>query len=286
LKWTGPGTGLRACPSLCGRCAMPEGDTIFRTAQSLGAVLTGEKISRARSSALGQAIARVEGSTVEAVQAKGKHLIIGFDNGLALHTHMRLQGSWHRYRRGERWRRPAWKARAVLETADWLAVCFDAPVVELVEQRALRIHPALAALGPDLLAADFDLDEAIRRLRDPARQGKSVAEALLDQRALAGIGNVYKNETLFLERANPWRAIADIPDERLVLIVERARALLGANTGGGVRTTTGRSSLAAGSRLWVYRRAGRPCFRCGTRIVSRRQGEEARITFWCPACQA
>src|SRR4029077_18397093 len=156
----------------------------------------------------------------------GKNLLIRFDNGLELRTHLRMNGSWHRYRPGERWRRPVGRARLVLEVPGAVAVCFDAPVVELLEQRAEAIHPSLGELGPDLLAPVFDADEAMRRLRDPVRARMPVAEALLDQRALAGIGNVYKNEVLWIERVSPFAAVGDLDDDTLGRLVATAHRLL------------------------------------------------------------
>ena len=188
-----------------------------------------------------------------------------------------MNGSWHRYRPGERWRRPAGRARLVIEVPGAVAVCFDAPVVELLEQRAEALHPSLGRLGPDLLAPDFDADEAIRRLRDPSRAGMSIAEALLDQRALAGIGNIWKNETLWTERVSPFVAVGAVDDATL--------------------TSTGRDGATAPARQCrrrrsglgprsVYGRSGRPCPRCRTLIASAQQGTEIpRTTYWCPTCQ-
>jgi endonuclease-8 len=248
---------------------------------------------------------RLVGSTVTAVEAIGKNLLIRFDNGLELRTHLRMNGSWHRYRPGEPWRRAPARARLVLEVPGAVAVCFDAPVVELLETRAEGLHPALAALGPDLLATDFEMAagaaggaaEALRRLRDPVRADRAIAEALLDQRALAGIGNVYKNEVLFIERVDPWARVRDLDDATLGRLIATARRLLVANadrgarvgrrTGRAERVTTGGDRAAAGQSLWVYGRAGRPCRRCGTPIERRRQGTELpRLTYRCPRCQA
>jgi endonuclease-8 len=199
-----------------------------------------------------------------------------------------MNGSWHRYRPGERWRRPAGRARLVIEVPGAVAVCFDAPVVELLEQRTEALHPSLGRLGPDLLAPDFDADEAIRRLRDPSRAAIAVGEALLDQRALAGIGNIWKNETLWVERVSPFVAVGSLADETLVGLVATARRLMRASAGQTPRvaqvTTTERRS-ASGSRS-VYGRTGRPCPRCRTPIASTQQGTEIpRTTYWCPTCQ-
>src|SRR6476660_5666588 len=169
---------------------MPEGDTLFRTAAGLRPHLVGRVVTAARATRPGPQVERIIGATIGAVESQGKNLLIRFDNGLEIRTHLRMNGSWHRYRPGERWRRPPSRARLVIEVPGAVAVCFDAPVVELLEHRAEAEHPSLGRLGPDLLAPDFDAEAAVRRLREPARSATAVGEALIDQRALAGIGNV------------------------------------------------------------------------------------------------
>lgn len=265
---------------------MPEGDTIFRTAEVLRATLVNREITSARAQARPGLrrvpdLTRLIGATVVSVESRGKHLLIGFDNGLTLRSHLRMTGSWHRYRPGERWRRPAYAASAVLETAESVAVAFDAPVVELLTDADLRRYRPLNELGPDLLAPEFDADEAVRRLRD--RGAEQLGNAILDQRAVAGIGNAYKSEVCFIERLDPWAPVATFADDELDAAVRTARRLLQANTRGGARVTTG--SPARGQGLWAYGRAGRPCRRCGTRIEVARQGDLARSTYWCPRCQ-
>jgi endonuclease-8 len=265
---------------------MPEGDTIFRTATVLRRALLGGTVRRAMAQPR-PGLARVPlldglvGRRIEAVEALGKHLLIGFSGGAWLRTHMRMKGSWHRYRPGEAWRLPRARASCVLETDTAVAVCFEAPEVELLTDDELPGHRALRSLGPDLLSAAPALDEAVRRLRE--RSAVPLGEALLDQRALAGIGNVVKSEACFMEGADPWARVGTFTDEELARLVERARSILAANTGGGARVTTG--SRWPGGSLWVYRRAGRPCRRCGTLLVGRRQGDQARTTYWCPGCQ-
>lgn len=266
---------------------MPEGDTIVRTAEVLRAVLVGRRITTARAQAQPGLrrvpdLTRVVGASVGSVQAHGKHLLIGFDNGLTLRSHLRMSGSWHRYRPGERWRRPMREASAVLETAESVVVAFNTPVVELLTDADLRRSRALTELGPDLLAREFDGREAVRRLRE--RGAEQLGNALLDQRAVAGIGNVIKSEVAFVERLDPWARVAAFEDGELEAALATARRLLLANTRGGARVTTG--SGARGQGLWVYGRARRPCRRCGTLIQSGRQGELARLTYWCPRCQA
>jgi endonuclease-8 len=269
---------------------MPEGDTLHRSAAGLRPHLVGQRVVSARGPVPGPQLHRVVGATITAVDALGKNLLIRFDNGLELRTHLRMTGSWHRYRPGERWRRAPARARLVLETADAVAVCFDCPTIEMFEQRAEGLHPALGRLGPDLLASDFDASDAHRRLRDPSRASRSIAEALLDQRALAGIGNVYKSETLWLERVSPFVPVAEVDDETLDRLVETARRLLVANVDrrrrGAERITTDAVPSAAGQRVWVYGRRARPCRRCGTLIRATTQGTDLpRTTYWCPSCQ-
>jgi endonuclease VIII len=258
---------------------VPEGDTLHRTAAGLAPHLVGRPVTAARAVSGGAQIGRVVGATVESVEAVGKNLLIRFDNGLELRTHLRMNGSWHRYRPGERWRRPPSRARLVLEVPGAVAVCFDAPVVELFETRAAAIHPTLRALGPDLLDADWGQDdaaEARRRLRAAARADRTISEALLDQRAIAGIGNIWRNETLFAERIDPFAVVRDVDDATLDRLVETARRLL--------RTSAGVAPGRAPTR--VYRRAGRPCPRCGTLIrAAPIRSDVPRTTYWCPSCQ-
>ncbi len=271
---------------------MPEGDTLARIAAGLRPHLAGRTVTAARARVPGPQVQRVVGATIADVLAAGKNLLIRFDNGLELRTHLRMRGTWHRYRPGEPWRRAPGRAALVLEVPGTVAVCFDAPVVELSETRAEALHPSLGRLGPDLLDAAFDAAEARRRLRDPSRAATEIGVALLDQRALAGIGNVVKSETLFMERTDPSARVADLDDATLDRLIATARRILvesSARTRGPERVTTvdpaTRRPLAPGP-LWVYRRTGRPCRRCGTLIRSASQGTDLpRTTYWCPACQ-
>lgn len=274
---------------------MPEGDTIKRAATALDKALTGRAITRFETGLAQLANvdrdAPIAGRTVERVEAVGKHLLMRFSGGLTLRTHMRMNGSWHIYRPGERWRRPRAAMRIVIETAAFVAVGFSIPVAELLTDAELARDPELRALGPDLLAATFDREEALRRLR--ARGTLPASFALLDQRVMAGVGNVYKSEILFLEGVHPRTPIDSLTDEKLGAIVDTARRLLQANvangtTGGivtytGMRHTTGRADPK--ERLWVYGRSGEPCRRCGTRIEFAKEGLAARVTYWCPRCQ-
>lgn len=270
---------------------MPEGDTLARIAAGLRPFLVDRVVTAARARVPGPQVQRVVGATVTDVRSMGKNLLIRLDNGLELRTHLRMNGTWHRYRPGEPWRRAAARAVLVLEVPGAVAVCFDAPVVELLEQRAEALHAPLARLGPDLLSPAFDADEAIRRLRDPSRAHRSIAEALTDQRALAGIGNVYKSEILSIERVSPFAEVETLDDETIARLVATARRLLLANVAGaggghGPERITTTGDRGATGPLYVYGRGGRPCRRCGTPISRARQGLDLpRLTFWCPACQ-
>lgn len=263
---------------------MPEGDTIHRTADVLGRALVGGRVTAARARpgpGLGRVpdLGRLVDATVRSVEARGKHLLIGFDNGLTLRTHMRMRGSWHRYAPGEPWRRAAHHATAVIETATAVAVCFSAPVVELLTDADLARSRPLRALGPDLLDPGFDADEAVARL--VARPEAAIGEALLDQRAVAGIGNVYRSEVLFLHGLDPWLPVSALDEDVLHRLLDLARRLMVANARGGARATV----PGRGGGLWVYGRAGRPCRRCGTLISAARMGALARTAYWCPRCQ-
>jgi endonuclease-8 len=272
---------------------MPEGDTLARIAVALRPYLAGRVVTAARARLPGPQVSRIVGQKIDAVDAAGKNLLIKFDGGLELRTHLGLHGSWHRYRPGETWRRPPSRAALVLEVPGAVAVCFDAPVVELFERRAEVVHPVISMLGPDLMDANFDQAEALRRLRDPSRAGTAIGEAILDQRALAGVGNVYKSEVLFMERVDPFAPVSSLDDETLDRVLVTAREQLQANArseGPAGRSTTvdlKTGKRLAPSRLWVYDRAGRPCHRCGTLIQVESQGAELpRTTYWCPSCQA
>ena len=267
---------------------MPEGDTIFRAAATLAQAIEGETVT-AFASRVGQVRARLPnrlvGQRIAAVEPRGKHLLIWFSpSDLALHTHLRMNGSWHLYRAGERWRKDEHLARAVIEVEGWQAVCFSAPVCQLLSRREVDEHPSIAALGPDALDERTDLSEARRRL--DARAEWTIAEALLDQRVLAGVGNVYKCEVLFIHRVDPWALVGDVAPHVRDELLATSERLLKANVAPGSapgRTTT-KPEEGVG-RLYVYGRARRPCPRCSTPISRARQGEQARPTYWCRRCQ-
>jgi len=268
---------------------MPEGDTIFKAARSLSEALVGREVTRvetgvAQIRALGPQ--RLVGQRVAQVEPRGKHLLHWFaPSDLALHTHMRMTGSWHVYKVGERWRKPRHLARIVLEVAPVVAVCFSAPVCELLSRGQVDRHGALAALGPDALSDAVDLPEARRRL--DARADVAIAEALLDQRVMAGVGNVYKSELLYLHRVDPWALVTQVDEETRGALLDSAVHLLRVNVAPGAtrRTTTGASPSGGGDRLHVYGKARRPCARCATPIRVARQGDQGRLTYWCPRCQ-
>lgn len=274
---------------------MPEGDTIFRSARALDRALSGKIVIRFETAYAHLASVdddkRIAGRTVEHVEARGKWLLMYFSGDLILVTHMRMNGSWHLYRTGEKWRRPRRDMRIVIETADWNAVGFTVPVAEFHSAASLLRTTIIPALGPDLLKQDFDLGAAVAGMRE--HDGEQIAEVLLNQRVMAGIGNVYKSETCFICGVNPFRAVRTLDPSQLEQLVFTARKFLTLNvaegasgeiaTYAGLRRTTHTSDQAA--RLWVYGRRGEPCRRCGTPIEMRKQGAGARTTFWCPVCQ-
>jgi endonuclease-8 len=266
---------------------MPEGDTIFRVARTLRQALEGEEVT-AVTTTVGQVRAlgeqRLVGQTVGAVESRGKHLLIWFaPSDLALHSHMRMSGSWHLYRHRQRWRRPRHLLRFRLETAQWLALCFSAPVIELLSADQVARHPSLAALGPDALGEAPDLDEVRRRLI--AIGDTTIGEALLDQRVMAGVGNVYKNEVLFIHAVDPWTPVAEVDSATRDALLDTAVRLLRRNVrpDRARRVTTGGTGM--GDDLHVYGRHRRPCPRCQRPIAVARQGDQGRLTYWCRSCQ-
>lgn len=248
---------------------MPEGDTIHRTAAALDRWLTGRVVTAARTTVDRLPAGRLVGQQVVAVEARGKHLLVRFSGGQVLHTHMRMTGSWHVYSAGEKWRKPAAQARLVLEAGERVAVCFNAPVIELLAPEGERRHPALAGLGPDVLRPPIPLDEI--RLRAAARPADlTVGELLLDQRVVAGIGNIWRCETLFACRVHPRLPQGDLSTGDLDRLVTTAARLM---------------SSGARPAPQVYGRARRPCYRCSTAVVAAPMGEAARTVYWCPRCQ-
>jgi endonuclease-8 len=266
---------------------VPEGDTIHRAARTLHAALAGKVVTRFETVfaqlARKDHEAPVAGRSVEAVEAAGKHLLMHFSGDLHLRTHMRMNGSWHIYRPGERWRMRRSDMRIVLETAEWVAVAFNVPVAEFHDSRSLERQEDLLRIGPDLIGETFDAEEAVRRIR--ARPDEEIADVILNQRVVSGIGNEYKSELLFMARINPFRKVADVTDEELRQLLATARKVMVANVEmrSGARITT--FSLNPAETQYVYGRGGKPCRRCGTPVEYAKQGPNARGTYWCPKCQ-
>jgi len=256
---------------------VPEGDTVHLAATRLHTALAGQTLTRTDFRVPQLAEANLAGRAVREVVARGKHLLFRVAPDLTLHTHFKMEGSWHLYRHGERWQGPGWQARVVLETAAWVAVGFRLAITELFP--TAREAERLAHLGPDPLGPDWDADEALRRLvADPTR---TISEALLDQRVMAGVGNVWRCELCFLRGLNPWTPVGAVREpEKLVALTRR---LFEANRGTGSHITTGDGR--PGNRHWVYGRQHQRCRRCGTAIARREGAAPDRVTYWCPSCQ-
>lgn len=259
---------------------MPEGDTVYLSAKRLHAALAGQQVVGSDFRLPQLATADISGRTVVEVVPRGKHVLMRLDDGRTLHSHFRMDGTWRLWAVGQRWRGPAHEVRIVVATQDWQAVGYrlhDVALIPTTEEASLIGH-----LGPDLLGADWDTDEATRRLL--AQPGREIGPALLDQRNLAGIGNLYKNEVLFLRGSWPWTRVADIGDPAALLSL--ARRLLLANADRWEQITTG--DRRSGHDHYVFERAGRPCRRCSTRIAGAEQADPPyqRLTYWCPGCQA
>jgi endonuclease-8 len=256
---------------------VPEGDTVWRTARRLAA-LDGQRVVKSDFRIPSLATRDLSGATFLETVSRGKHLLTRFDNDVTVHSHLKMEGAWSVQPAGSRWRRPAHQARLVLRTATDEAIAFQ---ITLDLLRTREEHRVVGHLGPDLLGPDWDQGEAVRRLREHPEE--AVADALLEQRNLAGIGNVYKAELCFIAGVHPRTRVEDIPD--LEAVVSNARLLLESNKDRHDRNTTGDPRRGRG--LWVYRRRG-PCLRCGTPIRSDEQGPAGRerATWWCPTCQS
>ncbi len=274
---------------------MPEGDTIFRAARTLNLALAGQKISCFES--VLPHLSRVEvddevvGRTVEKVEARGKWLLMYFSGDLILLSHMLMSGSWHIYRPGEQWKRRRYNMRVVIGTAKILAVAFNVPIAEFHSAETLARREGFKSVGPSTLASEFDEAAVVSRLR--ARPDLEIGVSLLTQSLLSGVGNVFKSEVCFACGINPFRRVSSLTDDDLKFLVSQARRIMLANVAEAsgdrivtyvpLRRTTGRANPS--ERLWVYKRTGEPCRRCGGAILSRKQGFDARTSFWCPQCQ-
>jgi endonuclease-8 len=259
---------------------MPEGDTVWLAGRRLHDALAGQRLLRTDFRVPQHATADLTGRAVREVVSRGKHLLTRIDDDLTLHTHFRMDGTWHLYRPGDRWRGgPDWQVRVVLTTDQWHAVGYRLPVVELLARA--DENRAVGHLGPDILGDDWDREKAIRRLaQQPDRE---VGQALLDQRNLAGIGNLYRSEALFLAGVSPWLAVGDVPD--LGVVVDVAVRLLQANKANPAQVTTG--DPRRGRSHFAYERDGKPCLRCRTPIAMAEQGAPpyGRVVYWCRRCQ-
>jgi endonuclease-8 len=259
---------------------VPEGDTVWNTARVLERALVGDELTDSDFRVPRLATTRLAGWRGAESATRGKHLLLRLrapdERAFTLHSHLRMDGMWRAYATGERWAaRPSHLIRVVLRTAGAVAVGYHVHELALVPTR--DEHTLVGHLGPDLLGDDWDPAEAARRVA--AHPTTPIGEALLDQRNLAGLGNLYKAETLFLRGLWPWTPVADVPD--LAGTVTLAQKLLASNKGRWTQTTTG--SLRRGETSYVYGRRAQPCRRCGTAIQMADQGD--RVTYWCPGCQ-
>ena len=259
---------------------MPEGDTIHRSASALRTALAGKLMLRFDAPRL-IGPAPQAGRVVEAVEGHGKHLEIEWDDGLVLDTHMRMTGSWHLYRRGDNWRRPYTQMRAAIEVDDWVAVCFSAPTVETYRKPDRRRHPGMGRLGPDLCKPNTDLGEVVNLLLTYPEPNTRIAEVLLDQRVMCGVGNVYRCEVLWATELSPYAPVGALSERDAIRVVNTAARMLRSNLHHANRITA--PSVRGG--LAVYGRNVQRCARCADTIECRRMGEHRRILYWCPGCQ-
>jgi endonuclease-8 len=284
---------------------MPEGDTIFRAARALNQALAGRNVVSFETGLA--TLARVNddtplaGRTVERVESRGKWCLMHFSTGvqgeepLILVTHMLMSGSWHIYGRGERWKMPRRAMRCVIRTDAYEAVAFNVPIAEFHTARSLERSSQVPKLGPDVLGGEFTAETGVTRLEAYVREHPEaeVGVVLLNQRVLAGLGNVYKSEVAFAAQVNPWRRAGTLTRAEMQRLADFALRYMRANVldgkGDGIVTYTGlrrtTDRMNSDDRVWVYRRSGQECRRCGTTILMRKQGTQARSTYWCPECQ-
>jgi endonuclease VIII len=263
---------------------MPEGDTLFRIASRLRPALEGRAIVAALSHSFPNLAAidaeSLVGNVLERVEARGKHLLLTFDDQRVIHSHLGMNGSWHLYPIGEPWRKPPHLAGVALRTETHEAVNFNPKLLRLTTTAAIHRDPYLRRLGPDMMLEESDLAEVIARML--VYHASPIGEAVMNQTIACGIGNIYKSETLFLAKINPWTTVGELSHAELHRYLADARQLMRLNRHNGQRTTR---FAGDGKRMWVYGRAGQPCFVCGTRVGVRRQGDAGRTTYWCAACQ-
>jgi endonuclease VIII len=242
------------------------------------------RVVTAVSSKMHLGVERIVGQTIERVEPNGKHLLIHFSGDLVLQTHMRMTGSWHLYAADAIWKRPKHQATLVIEAGERVAVGFNIPIVSLDTEAWMKSTPSLRSLGSDILSTSFDIDDVLRRLVQQPTD-RALGEVLLDQRVVAGIGNIYRCEALFACRHHPWTTVSSLDDAARRRLITTAQTLMQANLGGEDREI-GRDFGRGPNEPNVYRRAGRPCFVCGSAIESEVQGTQARRAYWCPTCQA
>jgi endonuclease VIII len=259
---------------------MPEGDTIHRSASAMRTALAGKTMVRFDAPRLVGPVPQA-GRIIETVESHGKHLVVEWDDGLVLDTHMRMTGSWHLYRSGDPWRRPYAQMRAAVEVADWVAVCFNAPNVETYRRADKRRHPGMGRLGPDLCRPETDLGSVVNLLLTHPDPTARLGEVLLDQRVMCGVGNVYRCEVLWAAELSPFARIGTIAEHDAIRIVNTAAKMLRANLHHPQRITA--PGVKGG--LAVYGRNGQRCVRCGATVDCRRMGEHNRLVYWCPGCQ-
>lgn len=258
---------------------MPEGDSIHNVALALRPLLVDRNIDGGFTRAPNH---ELKPQLVTHIEAYGKHLLIGFEDGWTLRTHLGMNGSWHRYRGDDRWRRAGWRARVLIRCGSTTVVCFSPSQVEWISGRGRRANGSRwhDAVGPDLIG-DLDISNVVTRCHTQACRQTAMADVLLNQRVASGIGNVYKCELLFITGLHPLTPLGQVSDETLFDVYAKAASLLKSNVGHLRRQTTS----VGNNPLWVYGRRGKPCLKCGEAIQSDHLADQSRITYWCPRCQ-
>ncbi len=282
---------------------MPEGDTIYRSARALGKALGGKVVTAFEAQVATLASVAdskgVVGRVVEKVEARGKWCLVYFSDDLILVTHMLMSGSWHLYRTGERWRVPRSSVRCAISVADFVVLAVNVPVAEFHTERTLLRYSQVPKLGVDILGGEYSTDAGVKALKEYGAQHPEaeIGVTLLNQRVMAGLGNVYKSEVPFAAGVNPFRQMRTLTEREFEVMAEVSGRYMRANVNDGSSATGGDAivtysgnrrtthSMNAGERLWVYGRQGQECRRCGALVMMRKQGEQVRSTYWCPVCQ-
>lgn len=278
---------------------MPEGDTIYRAARAIQKAIGGKVVTQFEANVATLASVAddkgIVGRTVEKVEARGKWCLIHFSGDLILLTHMLMSGSWHIYKTGEKWWMGRNRMRCAITCGEYQAVAFNVPVTEFHTARSLERESQVPKLGVDILSDEYSVEAGVRALRErmASHPDDEVAVALLNQRVLAGLGNVYKSEVAFAAGVNPFRRMRTLTDREMEVMADVSQRYMKANvldgSGDGIVTYSGNRrtthSMDRSDRLWVYGRQGQECRRCGANVMMRKQGEQARSTYWCPSCQ-